>query len=53
MARSPRHRHRAAAIQAGRANLEIVWYDGNGVNTISSSSDDRVSLWESLVNVTS
>jgi hypothetical protein len=41
------------AIQAGSANVEIVWYKGNGVNTISSSSGYRVSLWDSLVNVAS
>jgi hypothetical protein len=43
----------AGRLQAGKANAEIVWYNGDGVNTISSSSDYRVPLWDSLVNATS
>jgi len=29
----------AGRLQAGKANAEIAWYNGNGVNTIGSSSD--------------
>jgi hypothetical protein len=43
----------AGRLQAGKANADIVWYDVNGANTISSSSDYRVPLWDSLVNATS
>jgi hypothetical protein len=43
----------AGRLQAGKANAEIVWFNGDGVNTISSSSDYRVPLWESLVSATS
>jgi hypothetical protein len=43
----------AGRLQAGKANAEIAWYNGDGVNTISSSSDYRVPLWDSLVNATS
>jgi hypothetical protein len=43
----------AGRLQAGKANADIAWYNGNGVNTISSSSDYRVPLWDSLVNATS
>ena len=43
----------AGRLQTGKANAEIVWYNSNGINTISSSSDYRVPLWDSLVNATS
>jgi hypothetical protein len=43
----------AGRLQAGKANAEIAWYNGNGVNTIGSSSDYRVPLWDSLVSATS
>lgn len=43
----------AGRLQAGKANADIAWYNGNGINTISSSSDYRVPLWDSLVNATS
>jgi hypothetical protein len=38
----------AGRLRAGKANADIAWYSGNGVNTISSSSDYRVPLWDSL-----
>lgn len=40
-------------VKAGKANAEIAWYNGDGVNTIDSSSDYRVPLWNSLVAATS
>lgn len=43
----------AGRLQAGKANAEIVWYNGDGINTINSSSDYRVPLWDSLVDATS
>jgi hypothetical protein len=43
----------AGRLQAGRANAEVVWFNGNSPNTISSSSDYRVPLWDSLVSATS
>jgi hypothetical protein len=43
----------AGRLQAGKANADIAWYNGDGVNTISSSSDYRVPLWDSLVSATS
>ena len=43
----------AGRLQAGKPNADIAWYNGNGVNTISSSSDYRVPLWDSLVSATS
>jgi hypothetical protein len=43
----------ADRLQAGKANADIVWFNGNGVNTIRSSSDYRVPLWDNLVNATS
>jgi hypothetical protein len=43
----------AGRLQAGKANAEIAWYNGNGVNTIGSSTDYRVPLWDSLVSATS
>jgi hypothetical protein len=43
----------AGRLQAGKANAEIAWYNGHGVNTISSSSDYRVALWDGLVSATS
>jgi hypothetical protein len=43
----------AGRLQAGKANAEIVWFNGDGPNTINSSSDYRVPLWDSLVNATS
>jgi hypothetical protein len=42
----------AGWLQAGKANAEIAWYNGDGVNTIGSSSDVGVPLWDSLVNAT-
>jgi hypothetical protein len=43
----------AGRLQAGKANAELVWFNGNGVDTIRSSSDYRVPLWDSLVSATS
>ena len=43
----------AGRLQAGKASADIAWYNGDGVNTINSSSDYRVPLWDSLVNATS
>jgi hypothetical protein len=43
----------AGRLQAGKTNAEIAWYNGDGTNTITSSSDYRVPLWDSLVNATS
>ncbi len=43
----------AGRLQAGQPNAEIAWYNGNGVNTIRSSSDYRVPAWDSLVSATS
>ena len=43
----------AGRLQAGKANADIVWFNGNGVNTITSGSDYRVPLWDSLVTATS
>jgi hypothetical protein len=43
----------AGRLAAGKANADIVWFNGNGVNTIGSSSDYRVPLWDSLVTATS
>jgi hypothetical protein len=43
----------AGRLQDGKANAEIVWYNGDAPNTISSSTDYRVPLWDSLVNATS
>jgi hypothetical protein len=43
----------AGRLQAGKANGDIAWFNGNGINTISSSSDYRVPLWDSLVSATS
>ena len=43
----------AGRLRAGKANADIAWYNGNGVNTISSSSDYRVPLWDNLVSATS
>jgi hypothetical protein len=43
----------AGRLQAGKPNADIAWFNGNGVNTISSSSDYRVPLWDSLVTATS
>jgi hypothetical protein len=43
----------AGRLQAGQPNADIAWFNGNGVNTISSSSDYRVPLWDSLVTATS
>jgi hypothetical protein len=40
----------AGRLRAGKANADIAWYNGNGVNTISSSSDYRVPLWDTLVS---
>jgi hypothetical protein len=43
----------AGRLQAGQANADIAWYNGDGVNTIGSSSDYRMPLWDSLVTATS
>ncbi len=42
-----------ARLAAGKANADIVWFNGNGANTIRSSTDYRVPLWDSLVTATS
>jgi hypothetical protein len=43
----------AGRLQAGEANADLVWFSGDGINTISSSCDYRVPLWDSLVSATS
>jgi hypothetical protein len=43
----------AARLAAGKTNADIVWFNGNGPNTIRSSTDYRVPLWDSLVTATS
>jgi hypothetical protein len=47
------HSFMGARLQVGKANANLVWFNGEGVNTISSSSDYRVPLWDSPVSATS
>jgi hypothetical protein len=52
--KDPGKRDGATNLQApGNANAEIAWYNGDGVNTIGSSSGYRVPLWAGLVSATS